>query len=82
MHYAKNLQQVLHISLSYANGLELNEMMSSRYTKIPFLIFSSHDELSFVEDAFRAGARVYVVKSQDTAGEIVTAIRQIHIIII
>lgn len=68
---------VVDISLGCANGLELAELMKSRCPEMFVVIFSSHDELSFVEDAFRAGARGYVTKPPETAKEIVTAIRKV-----
>jgi DNA-binding NarL/FixJ family response regulator len=68
---------VVDISIDYASGLELTEIMKSRCPEIPVVIFSSHDELSFVKRAFRAGARGYLAKPPDTAEEIVTAIRQV-----
>ncbi len=68
---------VVDIVLDSANGLELTKVMKSRCPDMPVVIFSSHDELSFVKYAFRAGARGYVEKSPDTVEEILTAIRQV-----
>ncbi len=68
---------VVDIALGSANGLELIEVMMSQCPDMPVVIFSSHDELPFVKHAFRSGARGYVVKSPDTAREILTAIRQV-----
>lgn len=68
---------VVDIALDGANGLELTEVMTSQCPDMPVVIFSSHEELSFVKYAFRAGARGYVVKSPDTAKEILTAIHQV-----
>lgn len=68
---------VVDIMLDGANGLELTKVMKSRCPDMPVVIFSSHDELSFVKYAFRAGAHGYVEKSPDTVEEIFTAIHQV-----
>jgi DNA-binding NarL/FixJ family response regulator len=68
---------IVDISLNGASGLELTEVMKSRWPNIPVVIFSSHDELFFVRNAFRTGARGYIVKLMDSTEEILAAIRHV-----
>ena len=44
---------------------------------MPVVIFSSHDELLYVRNAFRTGARGYIVKLVDSTEEILNAIRHV-----
>jgi len=68
---------IVDISLNGASGLELTEVMKSRWPDMPVVIFSSHDELFYVRNAFRTGARGYIVKLMDSTEEILTAIRHV-----
>ena len=68
---------IVDISLNGASGLELTEVMKSRWPNMPVVIFSSHDELLYVRNAFRTGARGYIVKLVDSTEEILTAIRHV-----
>lgn len=68
---------VVDIMLEGANGLELTKVMKSQCPDMPVVIFSSHDELSFVKHAFQAGASGYVEKSPDTIEEIFPAIHKV-----
>lgn len=68
---------IVDISLNGASGLELTEVIKSRWPNMPVMIFSSHDELLYVRNAFRTGARGYIVKLVDSTEEILTAIRYV-----
>jgi DNA-binding NarL/FixJ family response regulator len=68
---------IVDVSLNGASGLELTEVMKSRCPNMPVVIFSSHDELLYVRNAFRAGARGYIVKLVDSTDEILTAVRHV-----
>ena len=68
---------IVDISLNGASGLELTEVIKSRWPNMPVVIFSSHDELLYVRNAFRTGARGYIVKLMDSTEEILTAIRHV-----
>ncbi len=68
---------IVDISLNGASGLELTEVIKSRWPNMPVVIFSSHDELFYVRNAFRTGARGYIVKLVDSTEEILTAIRHV-----
>ena len=68
---------IVDISLNDGSGLELTKLTRSRHPDMPVLIFSAHDDLLYVERALRWGAHGYLVKSWDTARDILTAIRQV-----
>ncbi len=68
---------IVDISLNGASSLELTEVIKSRWPNMPVVIFSSHDELFYVRNAFRTGARGYIVKLVDSTEEILTAIRHV-----
>ena len=68
---------IVDISLNGASGLELTKVMGSRCPRMPVVIFSSHADPLYVECALRFGARGYLLKSWDTARDILTAIRQV-----
>lgn len=68
---------IVDISLSGTSGLELTKVMGSRCPRMPVVIFSSHADPLYIESALRFGARGYLVKSWDTARDILTAIRQV-----
>ncbi len=68
---------VVDISLNGESGFELSEKIKLRWPNIPILIFSSHDELMYVNRAFRVGASGYVVKCLGATKELLTAIRQV-----
>jgi DNA-binding NarL/FixJ family response regulator len=67
---------IVDISLEGTNGLELTEIMKSRYPNIIVLIISMHDGLLYAQRALQAGAAGYVAK-YEAAEKIITAIRQV-----
>ncbi|MHC4666599.1 MAG: response regulator [Planctomycetota bacterium] len=68
---------VVDISLLGTNGLQLTEKLKSQHPHLPVLILTMHDELRYVELAFRAGAKGYVTKHE--AAE--TIIGAIHLVL-
>lgn len=57
-------------------GIELIKDIKSRYSDIPILVLSAHDELTYAERTLRAGAKGYVMKEKAPT-EIKQALRQI-----
>ena len=67
---------ILDISLPGTNGIELLKQMRAEHPRLAFLTLSMHDETYFALRALRAGARGYVMKSEEP-WEIIAAIRKI-----
>jgi DNA-binding NarL/FixJ family response regulator len=57
---------ILDYSLPQMNGLELTRAIKAQLPSTEILIFTMHDRESVVLDVFRAGARGFVLKSDDT----------------
>jgi DNA-binding NarL/FixJ family response regulator len=64
------------ISLRGESGLTLVQALSERSPGLPTVVLSIHDEGFYVEQAFRAGARGYVVK-EEAIDQVLTAIRRV-----
>jgi DNA-binding NarL/FixJ family response regulator len=60
-----------------ANGFDLVRSIKSRFPHVKTIILSMHDETRCVEQALKAGARGYIMKSSDAA-VIINAIRKVH----
>ena len=67
---------IVDISLGGTNGLELTEIMKSRYPDILVLVLSVHDGLFYARRALGAGASGYVAK-HEASEKIIAAIHQI-----
>lgn len=67
---------IVDVSLDGNNGIELMKNMSSRWSNMPILAYSMHDEAIYAERALRAGAKGYVMK-QAAPEMLLMAIRQI-----
>jgi DNA-binding NarL/FixJ family response regulator len=67
---------IVDVSLDGNNGIELMKNMASRWSQMPILAYSMHDESIYAERALRAGAKGYVMK-QAPPEALLTAIRQI-----
>jgi DNA-binding NarL/FixJ family response regulator len=65
---------IVDVSLGDTDGIELTEMIKSKWPDLPVLILTMHDEPHYARSAIDAGARGYVVK-RDAAETIVAAIR-------
>ncbi len=65
---------IVDITLERTSGLDLIKLIKSDYPDVATVVLSMHDESLYAEQAFRAGAQGYVMKS-DVAGKILEAIR-------
>jgi len=54
----------LDLTLKENNGLKLTRQLRQKHPALKILIFSMHDEVSFVRAAFQAGANGYVTKDE------------------
>jgi DNA-binding NarL/FixJ family response regulator len=64
------------ISMPDMNGIEAARQMSQRTPATKVIFLTMHTGLSYVEQAFRAGASGYVLK-RSAAAELVTGIREV-----
>jgi DNA-binding NarL/FixJ family response regulator len=67
---------IVDITLKGSSGLELIKNLKAQQLEVPVLILSMHDEALYAERAFRAGARGYITKSEDSEA-VMAAIRQV-----
>lgn len=67
---------IVDISLKEKNGLELIKDIKIKYSDLPILALSMHDESLYAERVIRAGARGYIMKQQATEN-ITKAIRKV-----
>ncbi len=64
------------IAMRGMSGIALAEALHERYPELAVLIFSMHDNLEYVRQAVRAGARGYVLKDAP-GGELLAAIEAV-----
>ncbi len=67
---------IVDISLQGIDGIELIKIMKVRFSGLPVLVVSMHDESIFAERALRAGARGYIMK-QEAIERMMEAIRKV-----
>ena len=67
---------IVDISLPGASGLDLIKQIKAHYPLLPVLVMSMHDESLYLERAFRAGARGYVMKEEGSE-TILIAVRKL-----
>ena len=67
---------IVDITLKNENGIDLIREMIARHSAIPVLVLSMHDESVYAERCLRAGAKGYVMKSDDP-GRLLEGIRQV-----
>jgi len=53
---------IVDISLKDSDGIDLTKDIKLRYSKLPVIVLSVHDESVYAERALRAGARAYLMK--------------------
>ncbi len=63
------------LSLENSNGVDLVRSLTHMDPPIPCLVISMHEDLAYVEKAFRAGACGYLLK-RESAEKLTTVIRQ------
>ena len=64
------------IAMRGMSGIALAEALHERYPELAVLIVSMHDNLEYVRQAVRAGARGYVLKDAP-GGELLAAIEAV-----
>lgn len=57
---------IVDISLSGTSGIDLTVRLISKYPNLPILVLSMFDESLYLERAFRAGAKGYIMKQEAT----------------
>lgn len=67
---------IVDISLQGIDGIELIKIIKARYSNLPALVVSMHDESLFAERALRVGARGYIMK-QEAIEKMMEAIRRV-----
>ncbi|PSB92446.1 response regulator [Candidatus Pandoraea novymonadis] len=67
---------LMDINMRGTNGLQLTAQFRTRFPHIAVLILSMYDNLEYVRQAVRAGARGYILKDAP-AQEIITAIEKV-----
>jgi DNA-binding NarL/FixJ family response regulator len=67
---------IVDISLPGIDGVELLNMIRTRFGELPSLVLSMHDESVFAERALRAGSRGYMMK-QEALEKVLVAIRRV-----
>jgi DNA-binding NarL/FixJ family response regulator len=55
---------IVDLTLKGGDGLELCRQIRDRFTTLPILVVSMHDESLYAERALKAGARGYVMKQE------------------
>lgn len=65
------------IEMPEMDGITLTSKVSQRFPKIKVIIFSSHDDLAYINAAIEAGAKGYVSKNTSTK-ELLNTIHQIQ----
>lgn len=68
---------LLDISIPDMNGLQAAPLIKKAAGNAEILIVTNHDHMVFVRQAFGAGARGFLLKT-DLAADLVTAIREVH----
>ncbi|MFH1743289.1 MAG: response regulator transcription factor [bacterium] len=67
---------IVDLSLEDGSGLDLIDAVNKRDKPIPVLVISMHDESMYIERAFQAGAKGYLLK-RDALANATVAIRKI-----
>jgi two-component system invasion response regulator UvrY len=68
---------VIDLSMPGMDGLEVISQLKSRFSKLPIIILTMHEEEQFVVRAVEAGAMGYLTK-RAAPGQLVNAIRKVH----
>lgn len=67
---------VVDLSLRDGDGIDLISQLRWECPALKFLVFSMHDELAYVQRAFRAGAHGYLTKDEGTE-KMIEAVQQV-----
>jgi DNA-binding NarL/FixJ family response regulator len=69
---------LLDISIPEINGLMAAPLIKKVAPSAEILIVTSHDNLFFVREAFAAGVRGFLIKT-DISSDLIPAVRQVHL---
>jgi DNA-binding NarL/FixJ family response regulator len=67
---------IVDVTLKGSNGIELTKSIKARFSGLPVIVLSIHDESIYAERALRAGAQGYLMK-EVVSERIITAIRTV-----
>jgi DNA-binding NarL/FixJ family response regulator len=67
---------VVDISLKGSNGIELVKNLKARWSNLPTLVLSMHDESLYAERALRAGSLGYIMK-EEAIDQVLVALRSV-----
>lgn len=67
---------IVDLALQNSSGLDLIKDLAERLPGVRVIVLSMHEEMFYIERAFRAGARGYVTKRESTE-QIVEAVREV-----
>jgi DNA-binding NarL/FixJ family response regulator len=67
---------IVDLTLEQSSGLDLIKDLAVRWTGLPVLVLSNHDETLYAERCVRAGARGYVMKDRPPA-ELIAAVHDV-----
>jgi DNA-binding NarL/FixJ family response regulator len=67
---------IIDLSLQNSSGLDLIKVLGEQLPATQVVVLSMHEEMFYVERAFRAGAKGYVTKRESTE-QIVEAVREV-----
>jgi two-component system response regulator NreC len=67
---------VTDISMPKINGLELAQVVRSRFPAVRVMLLTMQEEEKYIQKAFQAGVKSYLLKTAD-AGELIFAIKQV-----
>ncbi|AHF90344.1 response regulator containing a CheY-like receiver domain and an HTH DNA-binding domain [Opitutaceae bacterium TAV1] len=69
---------IVDLSLQNSSGLDLIKDLGEQLPAVRVIVLSMHEEMFYVERAFRAGAKGYVTKRESTE-QIVEAVREVAV---
>ncbi len=55
---------IVDLSLGSVSGFDLIQAINARYSNLPVIVYSMHDDIMYVERAIKAGARGYISKNE------------------
>ncbi len=67
---------IVDLSLGSVSGFDLMQAINSRYSNLPVIVYSMHDDIMYVERAIKAGARGYISKNE-SMDTVITAIKSV-----
>jgi DNA-binding NarL/FixJ family response regulator len=68
---------IMDISLAHLSGIEAARQISKRFPHVGIIMFSYHEDDAYLQQAFQAGARGYLVKTDDSR-EVLNALKTVR----